>query len=187
MKAKYQLNKDDTVLLVIDLQERLMPAMYDKETLLKQAEVLLHVAKVYGLPVIITEQYPKGLGHTVDSLLSLIQSEELPVDVFHKTLFTAYTPEVNECLKGCGRKQVIVIGAETHVCVFQTVRDLLAEGYGVFVPHDAVDSRAKENKEIALALFREMGAVVTGTETVLFDLLHVSGTPEFKKLSALIK
>ena len=187
MKSTYQLNKEDAVLLVIDLQERLMPAMYDRDFLLKKASVLLNVAKVFNLPVVMTEQYPKGLGHTVDSLLSLIESEELPVEVFHKTSFTAFTPEVKECVERHNRKQVIVIGAETHVCVFQTVRDLLAEGYMVFVPFDAVDSRTQENKNNALDLFSEMGAVVTNTETILFDLLQVSGTPEFKKLSALIK
>ncbi len=187
MMSKYQLKKDDAVLLVIDLQERLMPAMYDKDSLLKQAEVLLNVAKIIDLPVIVTEQYPKGLGPTVDSISSFIQSEELRADIFDKVHFTAMTPDVKDCLTRHGRKQVIVTGAETHVCVFQTVRDLLAEGYRVFVPHDAVDSRTKENKKVALALFSEMGAVVTSTESILFDLLQVSGTPEFKKLSALIK
>jgi len=187
MMSKYQLKKDDAVLLMIDLQERLMPAMYDKDSLLKQAEVLLNVAEIFDLPVIVTEQYPKGLGPTVASLMSIIQSKEFQADVFDKIHFTAMVPEVKECLAQHGRRQVIVIGAETHVCVFQTVRDLLADGYEVFVPFDAVDSRTKENKKIALALFREMGAVVTSTETVLFDLLHVAGTPEFKKLSALIK
>lgn len=187
MMSKYQLKKDETILLMIDLQERLMPAMYDKDSLLKQAELLLNVALIFDLPVIVTEQYPKGLGPTVDALSSIMQSENLQVDVFDKIHFTAMVPKVQECLTQHGRKQVIVFGAETHVCVLQTVRDLLADGYEVFVPFDAVDSRTKENKKIALNLFREMGAVVTSTETVLFDLLHVAGTPEFKKLSALIK
>ncbi len=187
MKSSYQLNKDNTVLFVIDLQDRLMPAMQNTDLLLKQAGVLLNIAKVYNLPVILTEQYPKGLGHTVDSLLTLIEEEELAVDLFHKNSFTAFIPEVKTCLQRHGRKQVIVCGAETHVCIFQTVRALLAEGFEVFVPFDAVDSRRIENKNNALALFREMGAVVTDTETVLFDLLQVAGTTEFKKLSALIK
>lgn len=187
MTLSYRLNKDDTLLLVIDLQERLVPAMYDKDSLLTQVEVLLNVAKVFDLPVIVTEQYPKGLGPTVASLVSFIQSEKLNADVFDKIHFTAMTTEVKERLIQYDRKQVIVIGAETHVCIFQTVRDLLSEGYEVFVPHDAVDSRSIENKKVALALFREMGAVVTSTETILFDLLQVAGTTEFKKLSALIK
>jgi hypothetical protein len=87
MKSTYQLDKEEAILLVIDLQERLMPAMYDRDLLLKQASMLLQVAKVFNLPVVMTEQYPRGLGHTVDLLLSLIESEELPVDVFHKTSF----------------------------------------------------------------------------------------------------
>lgn len=178
---KFTLRAEESLLLVIDIQERLAAAMSHGPQVIERTGILLQVAKALNLPVIVTEQYPKGLGSTV---------AELPIQearVFEKITFTAYTPEVAEALREANRKKIIVTGMETHVCVFQTVRDLLENGYQVFVVQDAVCSRWKMNFKNGIALMAALGAVITNTETVFFDLMKKAGTPEFKELSKLIK
>ena len=182
---RHALDRANTVLLVIDVQERLAAAMDPARfaQVLKNNEILVETAKTLGLPVVATEQYPKGLGPTVPSLRQALAAEPTA-----KTAFSCVAVEdVANRLREGGRKQVIVTGMETHVCVYQTVRDLLGDGFIPFVPRDAVLSRTPENHETGLALMREAGATVTSTETVVFDLLGAAGTPEFKKLSGLVK
>lgn len=178
---RFVLTPEDSLLLVIDIQERLVAAMKYGSQVVEKTGILLTTAKAMEIPVVVTEQYPKGLGNTVP---------ELPVEgakVFEKITFSGYTPEVKEALQQANRKKIIVTGIETHVCVYQTVRDLLIEGYQVFVVGDGVCSRTKENYRNGLSLMASMGAVVTNTETVFFDLLKRAGTPQFKELSKLIK
>ena len=179
------LNRGDTLLLVIDVQEKLASAMPQPALaeLEKNAAVLIRAAKRLNVPVVATEQYPKGLGPTVPSLREL-----LPADAMSKMEFScgASKPIAREIL-GTGRKQAVVVGMEAHVCVFQTVRDLLRGGFSVFVAQDAVLSRSEANREVGLRLCEKAGATLTSTEAVLFDLLGVAGTPEFKELTALIK
>lgn len=180
---KFTLNREETVLLEIDIQERLVPVMKYRNQVVKNTQILLTAAKEMNFPVLATEQYPKGLGRTVPELLDLIGEE----NIFAKNSFTAFTPEVKDALEKLGRKKVLVTGMETHVCVFQTVRDLLAHGYQVFLVKDAVASRTKANYLNGLELMKSLGAVITNTETAVFDLLKISGTPEFKVMSKLIK
>ncbi len=180
---RFTLNRAETVLLEIDTQERMVPAMKYKDQVIKNNQILITAANEMGFPVIATEQYPKGLGRTVPELLDMLAEE----NVFAKTSFTAYTDEVKGTLDRLGRRKVLVTGMETHVCVFQTVRDLLQDGYQVFVVKDAVASRTTENYLNGLDLMQSLGAVITNTETAVFDLLKVSGTPEFKVMSKLIK
>jgi nicotinamidase-related amidase len=180
---RFILNREDAVLLEIDIQERLVPVMKYRDQVIKNTQILITAAKEMGFPVLATEQYPKGLGRTVPELLEMIDAE----DIFAKNSFTAYTDEVKTALKELGRKKVLVVGMETHVCVFQTVRDLISDDYQVFVVKDAVASRTKVNFLNGLDLMQALGAVITNTETAVFDLLKVSGTPEFKVMSKLIK
>lgn len=180
---KYILNRDDAVLFIIDIQERLVPAMKYGEQVINNNKILLEGAKEMNIPVIVTEQYPKGLGSTVGEIKDLLGEGQ----VFAKNSFTAYIDEVKEALKSLGRKKIIITGMETHICVYQTTRDLIEAGYEVHIVKDAVASRTKENYLNGLDLMKEMGAVINNTETVVFDLLKVSGTPEFKKMSKLIK
>lgn len=180
---KYTLNREDTVLFVIDIQERLVPVMKYKDQVINNNKILLNAAKEMSFPVIATEQYPRGLGRTVSELLDLIVEE----NVYAKNSFTAYTNEVKETLKLLGKKKILVTGMETHVCVFQTVRDLINDGYQVFLVKDGVASRTKANYLNGLDLMKSLGATITNTETVVFDLLKVSGTPEFKTILKLIK
>ena len=180
---KFILNQEQAVVMIIDIQERLVPAMIVADDIIHKTNILIAAAKELQLPIITTEQYPKGLGPTVAQIKSHID----PNYIFEKTSFTAYTNQVKSTLKELGRKKIIVTGMETHICVFQTVRDLLFEGYEVFIVSDAICSRTKTNYKNALALMRDMGAVITNTESVLFDLLKEAGTPQFKALSRLIK
>jgi len=180
---KFTLSPNDTSLLVIDFQEKLVPAMYRSEDTVKNAGILIKIATALELPTIVTEQYPKGIGHTVEPLSSLFEDFS-PIE---KMSFSACTTEVVEKLSSAPRQKILVTGIETHVCVFQTVRALLQKGYQVYVVSDAVSSRSEANYQNGLSLIREMGAVITNTETVLFDLLKESTHPKFKELSKLIR
>ncbi len=180
---KFMLNREDTVLFVIDIQDRLVPVMKYKDQVIDNTKILITAAKEMGFPVIATEQYPKGLGRTVPELLELMDEE----NIYAKNSFTAYTDDVKEKLKSLGKKKVLITGMETHVCVFQTARDLISEGYEVFLVKDGAASRTKDNYLNGLDLIKSIGGLVTNTETAVFDLLKVSGTPEFKIMSKLIK
>lgn len=180
---RFTLRQEEALLMIIDIQERLVPAMkYGKKTI-DNTNILISIAQKLNIPITATEQYPKGLGKTIPEI-----SEKLNEDfIYEKISFSGYTEEVKAILNQIGRKKVIITGMETHVCVFQTVRDLLDNGYEVFVVEDAVCSRTKKNYLNGLSLMDKMGATIVNTETVLFDLLKEAGTPVFKELSKLIK
>lgn len=180
---KYILTKEEAVLLVIDIQEKLIPTMKDPADLIKNTNTMISIAKKLGVPIMATEQYPKGIGKTIAEVSNNLEEAV----TYEKITFSGYTSDVTSALKGLGRKKIIITGMETHVCVFQTVRDLLIHGYQVFVVGDAVCSRSQSNNLNGLSLMSSMGAVVTNTETVLFDLVKQSGTPVFKELSKLIR
>lgn len=180
---KFILDKDQALLMVIDIQERLVPAMNVADQVINNTNILISAAKEFKMPIITTEQYPRGLGNTVPELKVHID----PNYVFAKTSFTAYTEEVKQAMEKLDRKKIIITGMETHICVFQTIRDLLTEGYEVFISSDGVCSRTNENHKNGLSLIENMGAVITNTETIIFDLLKRAGSPEFKTLSKLIK
>ncbi len=178
----YNVCPKESVLVVIDLQERLMKVMDDREQVIRNSLILLELANQFKIPVIITEQYPKGLGPTVPEL-----TDKLKGSPFMEKITYSACPELIDQVKKTGRSQILVVGSETHICVFQTVRDLLAAGYKVQVTCDAVCSRRVLNHENGLALMREMGATITNTETLVFDVLKKAGTPEFKVMSSLVK
>lgn len=180
---KYSLDRNEAILLIIDIQEKLMPAINKSEKIINNNVILIEAAKNMDIPILVTEQYPKGLGKTVEELDKKLENAVK----FNKIVFSSCSKEVLDHMYSSKRKKVIITGAETHVCVFQTVRDLLKQGFYVFVAEDAVGSRTKENYDNSIALMREMGAVITNTETIVFDLLKESGTPEFKTMMKLIK
>ena len=180
---KHSLNSEQALFLVIDLQEKLMKAMEHAEKVYKNTRIMLGVCRQLKIPVVVTEQYPKGLGRTVQNVAEKLGEYLL----LEKVSFSAATDELLGQLKGFQRRQLLVVGSETHVCVFQTVRDLLAVGLDVFVLQDAVCSRRKDNHKNGLQLMKEEGAVITDTETVVFDLLKAAGTPDFKAIHPLIK
>ncbi|NCA99860.1 MAG: isochorismatase family protein [Clostridia bacterium] len=177
----------DSILLVIDVQERLAPAIAHSESILDKTGILIQAAAALDIPVLATEQYPKGLGPTVESIRTLFSQSANFLGVFEKIQFSALTPEVLAAIQATGRNKVVIAGMETHVCVFQTVRALRAAGFQCFLPQDAVGSRTDANRESGLDLIRTCGAVVTNVETLVFDWLKQAGTPLFKQLSRLIK
>jgi Amidases related to nicotinamidase len=181
MSTNFELNKDDTVLVIIDLQEKLMKAMSQSEKVYKNTNLLLTAAKAMDIPVIVTEQYPRGLGSTVDEIQANLPEHKY----MDKVTFSAF--EGLKELLDEGRRNVLITGSETHICVFQTTRDLVKAGYNVHVVKDAVCSRFKENHQSGLQLMKDVGAVITNTETVLFDLIKVAGSPAFKIISPLLK
>lgn len=182
---RFFLNPEQAVLVVIDVQERLCAAMDDKvlDRLTGNIGTLQQAATTLGLPMLATEQYVKGLGPTLPPL-----AERLTTPASEKMTFSCCgDPLFMERLKALKRKQVIVTGMETHVCVLQTVIQLLAEGYAVHLVGDAVMSRKKENWQMALNYARQAGAVITSTEAALFQLLRQAGTDAFRSLSKLVR
>lgn len=178
-------------LLVIDIQERLAAVMPEKivERCVKHTGILLAAAQRLGLPVVVSEQYPKGLGPTVPALAEALA--QLPAGQLHRfdklTFSACAAPELAARLPSLGRDQWILAGMETHICVLQTARDLLRRGAAVHVAVDAVASRTKLNFLVGLEQLRAMGAVPSCTETLVFDLLGRASGDDFKALSRLIK
>jgi nicotinamidase-related amidase len=179
------LDRQNALLLVVDVQERLFKAMPQdgQGALLKNLDILVKAARTLKVPVVASEQYPKGLGPTVPSL-----RENLPTSPLEKLEFSCAKNEaLAQAIGESGRRQIVVAGMETHVCVYQTVRDLTGRGFIVFVPRDAVISRTQDNKAAGLALCEKAGAILTSTEASVFDLLGAAGTAEFKAISPLLK
>lgn len=179
----FQLNREDVVFAFIDIQDKLLKAMYNRDELVKNSTILAKVANIIGAEAIYTVQYPKGLGYTNEEVKAPLKDKE----EFGKLTFNSYgDEEIKKEFDRLGKKQVVLCGMETHICVFQTVRSLLEAGFEVFVVEDALGSRREKNSKNGLELLREMGSVVTNTETVLFDLAGIAGTDEFKTLQKLI-
>ncbi|MEJ2697869.1 MAG: hydrolase [Candidatus Sulfobium sp.] len=181
---KYFLDRNDTVLVIVDVQERLAAVMTQREKVIANCLRLVHAADLLGLPVILTEQYPKGLGPTVREIREKIKRYE-PVEKI--TFDCCSESSFQGKLTGSGRKKVILAGMETHVCVLQTALGLMRDDYSVHVAGDAVCSRTKENFRTGLEFMRDAGVVISCTETILFQLLGMAGTPEFKVISSMIK
>lgn len=179
----YKLRRDDVLFLFIDYQEGFLKIMTEKEKLMKNAKVLANVSKIMDIPSIFTVQYKKGLGPTVSELKEILPN----VAEYDKNAFSAMLDEnIAKAIKDTNKKQVIISGIESHICVLLTTRDLLAEGYEVFVVNDSISSRSPENYLNALSQLSDMGAVVTNVETIIFDLSGKAGTEEFKKAQSLI-
>lgn len=185
--AKMKLDRAKAGLMIIDVQERLSAVMQPEELDWKVGNIgiLMQGMKTLGVPVIITEQYPRGLGATLNAIGQHIEKGHPPLD---KVEFSCIANEkVAKAVAESGRTQWILAGMESHVCVYQTARDLIAQGMDAFVVYDAVISRAGTNYEIGIRLMERAGAFVTSTEAVLFDLLHKAGSDEFREISPLVK
>lgn len=182
---RFTIDAESTLLMVIDIQDKLCKAM-DPEILARttsNVSILLEAAREFNIPVLITEQYPAGLGSTIAEL-----KEAAAVTPLEKMSFSSCGDEdILAKIAESGRKTIIVTGMETHICVLQTVLDLLKKGYEVQVVNDAVISRKKGNWRIGLTLAESAGALISSTETILFQLLQRAGTAEFKKLSKLVR
>lgn len=178
------LKENQCALVVIDVQGKLARLMHDKEQLFANIKILIKAAKILDIPIVFCQQYPEGLGQTIDEIAELLEDYE-PVN---KTSFScAGNDKFCDSLKATGKKQLILCGIETHVCVYQTVMDLLANGYEAVVVADAVSSRTLENKQIALNRMQSKGAELYSSEMVLFELIKNAKHLRFKEIAQLVK
>jgi nicotinamidase-related amidase len=182
-----KLARTSAVLLVIDVQERLMPVIDRAESVVANIDRLVRGSSILGVPVLVTEQYVKGLGPTVPPVRRALE-ETASWEPIEKACFSAHgCAAFTAALGALDRRQVLVAGVETHVCVYQTVSDLLRAGFSVSIVADAVSSRTQQNREIALQRMTADGAMLTSTEMALFEMTGLSGTDEFRSISRLVK
>ncbi|MBK3772706.1 isochorismatase family protein [Azospirillum brasilense] len=178
------LSSERSVLVVVDIQEKLMPAIAESARVERNAATLLKVAALLGVPAFATEQYPRGLGPTAASLRALLP----PDGVVEKITFSAARePAFLQRLERLGRRQVVLAGSEAHVCVMQTALSLVGLGFEVVLVADAVSSRVPANAELGIARMRAAGATIVSTEMVLFEWMERSDIPAFKAVLELIR
>lgn len=174
------LDRDRAALVVVDVQEAFRPHVQAFEHTVRASAALVQAARVLGLPIVVTEQYPQGLGETVPELAEHLDGvQRLPKVCFSAAAADGFDLD--------GRDQALLCGIEAHVCVSQTAHDLLDRGIEVHVATDAVSSRTAENKQVGLHKMETSGAVVTSVETALFELVGAAGSPEFKAIQRLVK
>jgi nicotinamidase-related amidase len=178
-----RIRRSHTGLIIVDLQAMLLPAIWEKDRVLRQSITLARGAQALGLPVAVTEQYPKGLGPTVPEVATAI-SNFSPIE---KLTFSSLTPEVRDWLDQHAIHDVILCGIETHVCVTQTALELLDLGKRVFIAVDACSSRTSENWQLGRERMAAAGAMPASVEMLLFELLERAGTTEFKDILKLVK
>ena len=184
--ARQPLAAEQAALVVVDIQEKLLPPIHEKERLVRNSQLLLRLAGILKIPVVATTQYAKGLGGTVPEIASLLPAGE-PID---KLRFGCFGSEqFCSSLKALpGRRNTVLLcGMETHICVMQTALGALEQGYLVHVASDAVSSRSEWNWKIGLERMRAAGALISSTEMIIYELLGGSGTPEFKQMLQYLK
>ncbi|MHC1598071.1 MAG: hydrolase [Candidatus Methanofastidiosia archaeon] len=179
-----KLRRDDCVFVIIDVQERFMPVLDAPEEVVQNIVKLANGVAVLDIPTILTEQHPKGIGKTVPEIMDSLAT----YSYFEKDSFSCFKDEAfKKKIKSLGKRQLLVVGIEAHICVSKTVLDALEEGYDVFVVADAVTSRALSNKDIALERMKTAGAIIESTEGALFSFIELSNDEEFKMIHRIIK
>lgn len=175
---------EESIALLVDYQEKLVPAIHNHEEIVKKTTQLLQGLNIIGCPVMFTQQYTKGLGMTVPDIM---ETQENFCYLDKITYSCLDTEEIKNALEEQNKKTVILAGMESHICVMQTARDLIASGYNVCLVADCTGSRTEFNYQIGLERMKQEGVYVTSVESVLFELLKKAGTAEFKAVSRLIK
>jgi len=184
--AQRPLDAERCALVIIDIQEKLLPPIYQKERMVKNSQLLIRLAGILKLPTLMTTQYAKGLGSTVPEIANLLPTTE----AIDKQMFSCFGSDVFcTALKRVpgNRNTVLLCGMETHICVMQTALSALREGYLVHVASDAVSSRSESNWKVGLERMRDAGAIISSTEMMLYELLRSSGAPAFKELLPYLK
>jgi len=178
------LDRNNSVLLIVDVQKKINAVQMQGELVIGSILKLIQTCKILNIPILITEQYPKGLGPTEPKILDALKD----LNIVQKMSFSCCGSDqwMNQ-LRNLTRQQIVLTGIETHVCVQQTALDLLEMGFQVHLPKDAVSSRKRLDYETSLQRMSLAGAILTTIESVLFELLEEAGTPEFKQISNLIK
>lgn len=179
--ARQLLEPDHCALLVVDVQERLLPPIFNKEFLVKNAQLLIRLAKILAMPILLSTQYKKGLGDTVPDVASLLDDVR-PIDKIEFSCFGS--DSFRSAIKALPRSRntILLCGMETHICVMQTALGALSDGYLVHIVSDAVGSRTEANWQVGLDRMRAAGAVISSTEMMIYELLRCSGTSQFKEV-----
>ncbi len=178
------LSIQDSVLVIVDIQERIIPKIFDSRTVVSNAVALIKSAKILDIPIIVTEQYPKGLGLTILEIKDLI----IPWQPIEKICFSCFgSSDFSRKLKELKRNSLILCGIESHVCITQTALSGLKSGYSVFFVKDAISSRTKNNRETGFERMVQAGAIPVSTEMAMFELLREAGTGKFKQIAGMIK
>lgn len=179
------LNIEDSILIIIDIQEKLVKAIPNSDEVVSNFEKIAHCADILNIPTIVTEQYPQGLGQTVRNLKDSISEGTFTVE---KASFSAMQEDnFKNGILSLERKQILIGGIETHICVLQTAYDLIKEGYDVYILKDCSSSRNFFENETGLELLKQYGAKITSSEIAIFEWLKTSKNPHFKEIQALIK
>jgi nicotinamidase-related amidase len=177
------LQADNTTLVLIDVQEKLLPAIHEHDALVRETRRLLAGAKALGVPVVFTEQNPAGLGATVQPVAELLEG----APVTKMTFDCCGAQSFLDAVELGGRNQVLLAGIEAHVCVCQTVLSMVSRGFGVFVVADAIGSRTATSKAVAVQRMRAAGATVVNVEMALFEMLQTADAPAFKQILRIVK
>jgi len=179
-----KLERNQTVLVVIDVQSKLLPVIYDYPALVENIKRIIKCTQILGIPIVLTEQYPRGLGSTVEEIKETL-SEYHPIE---KVSFSCCEEEnfINR-IKQLNRKQILVCGIEAHICVYQTCMDLVSEGYEVHLLIDAISSRKRDNRNLTIEKLNGMGVQITSVEMALFEILKDATSDEFKRISRIVK
>lgn len=182
------LRPDESVLVVVDIQEKLLPAIAENEAVMQNGLRLIRAAGLLQVPILLTEQYPKGLGPTVEPVREALAEAGGAWRSFEKTAFAATgLDDFLDALEELDREQIVLCGIEAHVCIAQTALDLVEQGQATYVADDAVGSRNPAHHELARARLRQAGIIALPTESVLFEWLEDSAHPSFKAVSGLLK
>lgn len=181
------LDRDNSALLVVDLQEKLVPAIFEHGRVVRNAVLLIECAKILGLPILLTQQYPRGLGNTIPAIRAHLPATVAPLDkvefgCFNNASFLSAVQKLKP-----HRNTLLLAGIESHVCVAQTALGALREGFQVHLAADATSSRSDFNWKIGLDRMKESGIQISSTEMMIYELLSRSGTPEFKAMLAFLK
>lgn len=178
------LSKENTALIVVDVQEKLLPYVTDKEKVVENLRMLIRFADIMGIPIILTEHYPKGLGRTVPEIKEVLKNYE-PIE---KVIFSCFGSQTFKSrLKELGVKTLMMAGIESHICIEQTALDAMDSGFEVHVIADAISSRTPGNWELGVEKMRQFGAVISSTEMAMYEIMERADTKEFKEVLKLVK
>ena len=179
------LDTENTALAVIDVQGKLTSLVHDHEKVLTRIQHLIKAALAFSIPILWSEQAPDKIGGTVESIKNLLSSKVNPI---HKRSFSCYAcPEYLEELKKINKRKILVTGIETHVCIYQTARDLHSHGYQVYLIADAVSARHEFDHQVSIARMRDEGIIITTTEMAICELLRSADHPKFKEVIVHLK
>ncbi len=179
------LRSDDSILVIVDIQEKLFNVVLNRERMLKNAIKLIRVSKILNIPIVVTEQYPKGMGKTIPEIVKELGSDYRPIE---KTSFSCFgNDEFARRIESINRKTLLLTGIELHICVYQTAIDALRLGYNPVVVYDATSSRLEEDYRICLHRLLKKGVDIVTTDMLIFELLRDSARPEFKEILKIVK